>query len=236
MKAWIALPAVILLWGCSDADTLGEEPPREIVIQGAPTWTNQIAALAELKCAYCHAYPLPPLAPNDAPQDLDLTRFETYIAADGRVIRGADAVGSWIVQGLLEQPVAVFADFSNPSQTLEARQMPLDYGTQLTAQEIINLELWSEEGSPRDEAPEPAGDAVAGRPLYFNCDFCHGFDGSGLSTQDGRFFGPPLRPKSVTISKIKSMWLHRSQAPEPLSDESAANLRAYILQLVGESP
>jgi len=233
-KASLGLLA-LALWtlGCSDADTLGDEPPPEIVIQGAPTWENGVAELIELKCAYCHAIPLPPLAPDDIVADLDLARYDTYTTADGQVIRGADAIGSWIVQGLLEQPVAAFADF-NTGAPLEAGQMPLDYGTQLTAAERTALEMWSEAGSPRNDAPEPQGDADAGRNLYFNCDFCHGANGEGLRTQDGLFFGPPLRRASVTVAKLKSMWLDRAQAGQPLTDQQAADLRAYILQLLGD--
>ena len=38
----------MLLMSCSEADTMGDEPPDEIVIEGTPTWENGIGELVEL--------------------------------------------------------------------------------------------------------------------------------------------------------------------------------------------
>ncbi len=214
------------LWQCSDADTLADEAPREVIIQGVATWENGVGELLKLKCGYCHAYPLPPIAPNNIVPNLDLNVYETRVE-DGQVIRGADAIGRWIFEGILDGPVDIFADTAFP------RQMPLDYGTQVTDREKAILEKWSDEGSPRDgSTPPPPGDPNAGGPLYFGggCASCHDL-GGGVRIGDGLYQGPPFRAAAVTPAKIKSMWLHKT-SPDPISDQEALDIQAYILQLL----
>ncbi|CAM2007259.1 cytochrome c [Acanthopleuribacter pedis] len=223
----VAVCLLLLLTGltaCSDADTLGDEPPREVVINGAPTWENGIGELVQLKCGYCHAVPRPPIAPENIVTDLDLNTYDTRIV-DGQVIRGADSIGRWIYDGILDQAVPYYDDTSQP------RQMPLDYGTPLTEAEKGLLLTWSEAGAPRNAAGEPPpGDKSVGLGLYFQgCDGCHNI-GDGLALDENTVFGPALRPAAVTQAKIKSMWLERINPSEPLSDDQAAALQAYILE------
>lgn len=224
-KWWImAFPALLVLVGCSDADTLGDEPPVSFNITGRLTWENGIDDLVRTKCAYCHTVPRPDIAPQDITPDLDLNQFETRLVGD-EVIRGADAIGSWINEGLLEGPVDIFSDLDNP------RQMPLDYGTQLTADEITVLRDWSDLGLPRDETEPTGGDADAGADPYFDtCATCHAF-GAGVQLGNGLWVGPPFRRNAVTVAKIRSMWLHKIE-PRVLSDQEALDIKAFILEVL----
>ncbi|CAM2067167.1 Cytochrome c domain-containing protein [Sulfidibacter corallicola] len=220
-----ALIVALATVACSEADTLGEDPPVEIVIQGEPTWENGIGELVTLKCGYCHAYPKPEVAPNDIVTDLDLTVYDTAIV-DGTVIRGADAIGRWIYEGILDQPVTFFDDTSMP------RQMPLDYGTQVTEREKAYLEAWSDAGAPRNDQPDPDdGDPENGGQLYVRgCDACHLF-GEGFEI-DGLVIGPAMRRDAISTAKIKSMWLERIDPTTPLTDGQAADIRAFLLTRV----
>jgi uncharacterized membrane protein len=83
----LALP---LLAGCLQADTLGDEPPDEIVISGTPTWNNGMASLLQLKCGVCHAVPRPDHAPDDTPDDFDLN---TLTSPDGEVDGAQETLG-----------------------------------------------------------------------------------------------------------------------------------------------
>ena len=65
-----------LLLACSEADTLGDEPPTEIVIEGTPTWRNGIGELVELKCASCHQVPASSYTPHGTPENLDLRYYQ----------------------------------------------------------------------------------------------------------------------------------------------------------------
>jgi len=238
-----ALLLALLALACSDADTLGDEPPRELVITGNPTFENGISALLDLKCAYCHGVPRPDIAPADITSDLDLSRYETVIV-DGRLVRGADAIGRWLEDGIMDHALDIYVDFTVfPEAILEARQMPLDYGTQLTDREKGYLLSWSANGSPRNDLPEPAGgDPIAGRSSYLiNCGSCHGVDGQGRNapTVDAsdpiRWYGPPIRKTTATTAKIKSMYLHKTVplngvSLEPISDGVALDIRAYLIQ------
>ena len=226
-----AIITAVFTMSCSDADTLGDEPPVEVTIQGPLTYENGVNAMLDLKCATCHAVPLPDLAPSNIVPNLDLSVYESRVEG-GQVILGADSIGSWIFHGLLEQPVEIFDGTSNP------RQMPLDYATQLTASEVEALKDWSELGSPKNQSAEPVGTGPDnGAGLYFTaCAACHG-DGSGIQLNNGQWLGPPLRPSAVTAAKTKSMWLDKFYEfdPRELSDEEAADIRDFILQLL-ESP
>lgn len=211
---------------CSDADSLADQPPREVEISGEPSFVNGVGELLALKCGYCHAYPLQDTSPDNIVVDLDLNVYATRVEA-GEVIRGADSIGRWIEDGILDHGVELYLDTSDP------RRMPLDYGTQLTQSEIDALEVWSDAGSPQgSEGDPPPGDPDAGASLYFTwCVSCHDL---GNGARDGeRLLGAPIRPTALTLAKLKSMWLHRAGAPEPLGDSDAANLRAFMLTLSG---
>ena len=227
--ALIAL-ALCGLWGCSDADSLGDEPPREVVVNGSPTWENGMRDLIQLKCGYCHAFPLTDISPDNIVTDLDLNVFDTRVE-NGQVIRGADAIGRWIFEGVLDQPVEPFLDIPL------ARQMPLDYGTPLTQQEKDTFRQWSNTGSPRNGDPQPQGNIEAGANLYSGvgfCDSCH-LQGQGLLIA-GQWVGPPIRPETATVEKIKSMWLYKitPDNPEPITTQQAADIRAYLLDQLGQ--
>ncbi len=218
------------LTGCSDADTLGDEPPREIVINGAPTWENGIGELVALKCGYCHAVPRPEVAPTNIVTDLDLNHYDTRLV-DGQVIRGGDSIGRWLYDGILDQPITYYDDTSQP------RQMPLDYGTPLTDAEKAMLITWSEAGAPRNDTAEITSDDLnLGADLFFRgCDGCHNL-GDGLALDENTVYGPPFRRNAVSQAKIKSMWLERIE-PQPLTDEQAAAIQAFILQdLLADTP
>ena len=221
---WL-LPLMLLLAACSDADSLGDEPPREVQITGTPTYTNGIGELLDLKCGYCHAWPRPDTAPNDVVEDLDLTVYATRIEGD-RVIRGADSLTRWLHEGILTGPVSDIAESSMP------RQMPLDYGTQLTGREQVLLEEWAAAGAPLDETPQPMGDPNQGFSLYNdNCVRCHSL-GEGVLTEDGLRLGTAIRKSASSTTKIKSMWLERTGQTTPLTDEQAADIRAFIVEFL----
>ena len=236
----LLLVPVLVLIGCSNADTLGDQPPVEVVVTGSPTYAGGIGELLTLKCGYCHAYPLPDLAPDNIVTDLDLTVYETRVV-DGHVVRGADAIGRFLQDGLLDHEVNRYVDARGfPTEPRNVRQMPLDYGTPVTDAEKDALEEWAELGLPRDDSPvQLAGDANAGLLRWGDCNYCHGLQGEGLLDGDGpRYRGPELEHEAVTISKIKSMWLW-SQAfnpngVSPMSDQDAADLRAFLFELLGE--
>ena len=230
-KFYFIIPAMatLLLLGCSDADTLGDEPPVEVVISGDPTWDNGIAQLVQLKCATCHAIPLPAIAPNETVTDLDLNVYPTRVV-NGVAVRGGDSIGRWIFEGILDHPVQIFDSTADP------RQMPLDYATPVTQQEKGYLQTWSANGSPLDgSAASPPGDAEAGRPFYNGvCAVCHDFDGSGrIEESNGKWRGPPIRRAAITDAKIKSMWLTKVDI-NPLSDQDADNIRAHMLNTIEE--
>lgn len=226
----------LLTVACSNADTLGDEPPVEVTITGEPTYANGVGELLDLKCGYCHAIPLPPTAPNNIVQDLDLTTYATRIQGN-QVIRGADAIGRFIKDGLFEHDVNLYTDSRvSPVDPIDVRRMPLDYGTQLTTGEKNALKHWAEAGLPENSnVPNPSGDASAGAEDWGYCNYCHGLDADGLEHSSGRWLGPKLDEEAVTIAKIRSMWLW-SQAtfpelPQPISDQRAANLRSYIFSI-----
>ena len=120
-----------LLLACSEADTLGDEPPTEIVIEGTPTWRNGIGELVELKCASCHQVPASSYTPEGTPATLDLRHYGTAGSA-----RGGDSLEVWINAGILEQKLGGI------------RKMPLEYATPLTEREITYLKDWASSGSP----------------------------------------------------------------------------------------
>ena len=119
-----------LLLACSEADTLGDEPPTEIVIEGTPTWRNGIGELVELKCASCHQVPASSYTPADTPMYFDLRYYEDQ----GISVSGAKTIlTNWIK--------ILRSDFAGK------RKMPLDYATPLTIQEIESLEKWVNQGA-----------------------------------------------------------------------------------------
>ena len=119
-----------LLLACSEADTLGDEPPTEIIIEGTPTWRNGIGELVELKCASCHQVPAASYTPTDTPMYFDLRYYEDQ----GNSVSGAKTIlSNWIK--------ILRSDFAGK------RKMPLDYATPLTIQEIESLEKWVEQGA-----------------------------------------------------------------------------------------
>ena len=120
-----------LLLACSEADTLGDEPPTEIVIEGTPTWRNGIGELVELKCASCHQVPASSYTPEGTPATLDLRHYGTAGS-----VRGGDSLEVWINAGILEQKLGGI------------RKMPLEYATPLTDREITYLKDWASSGSP----------------------------------------------------------------------------------------
>ncbi len=130
----IFLCLAVLLYGCSDADTLGDEEPQEVHITGTPTWENGIRRLMKLKCALCHTIPFTDVTPENAPQNLNLTEYES---TDD--VRGAVDIVSWINAGILEKSVA------------NVRQMPLEYSTPLTQSEIEALTMWATQGGPKND-------------------------------------------------------------------------------------
>jgi mono/diheme cytochrome c family protein len=215
----------LTLAACSDADSLGDEPPVTFTITGAPTWANGIGTLTETKCGYCHAVPRPEIAPSNTPTDLDLNRYTTQVI-NGEVVRGGDSIGRWLFDGILDHPVTQYADTTKP------RQMPLDYGTPVTDQEKTYYLAWSNAGSPQGNEVQPdTGDLDLGAQLYFTaCVSCHDI-GNGVPLPSGEFLGPALRPESITVAKVKSMWLDK-WSTEPLSDEEAASIRLFALSLL----
>ncbi len=134
-KLWfpvVVLLLAIALGGCSEADTLGEEPVDEVTIIGTPTWANGVGTLMSLKCGICHRVPAGPFSPANIPQDLDLN----HPVSPGPGIRGADVILFYLQGGILRQP------------TFGVRRMPLVYATPLTAGEITALESWAAAGGP----------------------------------------------------------------------------------------
>ena len=119
-----------LLLACSEADTLGDEPPTEIVIEGTPTWRNGIGELVELKCASCHQVPASSFTPEGTPATLDLRHYDTAGS-----VRGGDSLGIWITAGILEKQLGGI------------RKMPLEYATPLTDREITYLKDWASNGA-----------------------------------------------------------------------------------------
>ena len=122
----------VALGGCSEADTLGDEPVDEVTFTGTPTWANGVGTLMSLKCGVCHRVPAGSLSPANIPRDLDLN----YPASPSPGIRGANAVLFYLQGGILRRP------------TFAVRRMPLDYATPLTAGEITALESWAASGGP----------------------------------------------------------------------------------------
>ena len=127
------LGLLMMLMACSEADTLGNEPPDEIVIEGSPTWGNGIGKLVELKCASCHQVPASSYTPAGTPATLDLRHYDSAGS-----VRGGDSIGVWIKAGILEKQLGGI------------RKMPLEYATPLTDLEISYLKDWSDNGTPEN--------------------------------------------------------------------------------------
>ena len=119
LRALLALAIGASLIGCADVETLGDETPTEIVIQGEPTWENGIGHLMVLKCANCHL-PGSSYAPEGTPQYTNFSNSED-----------AKMAAPWILAGILDHDVA------------NVRQMPLDYSTPLTQNEKDALMIWA---------------------------------------------------------------------------------------------
>ena len=124
----------MLLMSCSEADTLGDDPPDEIVIEGTPTWENGIGELVELKCASCHQVPDSSYTPHGTPENLDLRYYQPSEGQGGYSLRFW--IGDNTTEGILEKPLGV------------TRKMPLEYATPLTDREITYLKHWANSGSP----------------------------------------------------------------------------------------
>lgn len=119
--------SLLLLAGCLEADTLGQEPFDEIVIAGTPTWSNGVGELMQLKCAVCHSVPPGSVSPATTPADLDLNVHLPYGS-----VRGAVDTLPFLAADLLRAG----------GGSSGVRQMPLIYATPLTAAEITALEAW----------------------------------------------------------------------------------------------
>lgn len=220
---WIFPVLLIFIINCSEADSLADEPPIEFQITNPPTYTSGIGQLISEKCGSCHVEPPSPITPNNIAKGLDLNQYET-IVREGEVIRGADAIGRWIYDGILDHPVTLYEDTSMP------RAMPLDYATPLTQSEKDSLLAWANTGSPFDsQGSALEGNSNNGIGPYFDlCVDCHDI-GNGVSVGDGLWAGPAIRRSSVTVAKVKSMWLDKQDDAEPLDDQMAADIAAYIL-------
>lgn len=119
--------ALLLLAGCLEADSLGQEPVDEILFSGTPTWSNGVGELMQLKCAICHSVPPGAVSPATTPPDLDLNVHLPY-----GTVRGAVDTLPYLAAGLLRAG----------GGSSGVRQMPLIYATPLTAAEISALEGW----------------------------------------------------------------------------------------------
>ena len=126
----ISLSVLLWLSGCLEADTRGAEDPDEVIISGTPTWENGVGELMQLKCAVCHQVPAGALSPANVPDDLDLN----FQFAPSSSVRGARDILEFIDAGILR------------GAQDGVRQMPLEYATPVTSQEIDALETWSAGG------------------------------------------------------------------------------------------
>ena len=126
----------LLLMSCSEADTLGDEPPDEIVIEGAPTWENGIGELVQLKCASCHQVPAVSYTPADTPMYFDLRYYE-----DQGNVPGAKTIFNIWSDNRTGSIQILRTDFAGK------RKMPLEYATPLTIQEIESLEKWVQQSA-----------------------------------------------------------------------------------------
>jgi mono/diheme cytochrome c family protein len=155
------------LSGCQHATTPGNEAPDEVFIVGTPTWSNGVAQLIGLKCAVCHQQPLPDIAPNNTPRDLDLRQFTS-----AGTLRGAQDTVAALQAKILRHDLVFQGGQSRFAQ------MPLDFATPLTANETAALETWA---SPAAEPDVGGGTTPAdGLILYAAyCQSCHGVAGNG---------------------------------------------------------
>lgn len=131
----LSLGVALLLgsqFGCSNADTLGGEAPDETIISGTPTWNNGVGEIMRNKCGTCHVVPATSYTPANAPDTLDLNRYN----GDNVTVFGANVIQAWITSGLLEGNIGT------------VRKMPLDYATPLTSTEIGYLKTWASAGVP----------------------------------------------------------------------------------------
>ncbi|HEX7928034.1 MAG TPA: cytochrome c [bacterium] len=156
-----ALALCLALASCSQAVSLGDEPPDTVEITGTPTWDNGIRALMDLKCAVCHTQPLPAVAPGNTPRDMNLAQQDR-----SGTTRGALQSVDFIQAGLLTTDIAVFP------------RMPPEFATPLAASEETALQDWALATPPPDIGGSTA--AADGLVLYAaHCQGCHEVRGSG---------------------------------------------------------
>jgi mono/diheme cytochrome c family protein len=148
------------------AETKGSDAPDTVHIVGTPTWTNGVAELVALKCAVCHAQPLPDISPHNTPHDLDLRQQ----SAQG-TLRGADEIAAFVSAGILRQDLTGYPRMSPP------------YGTPVVAEERTALETWANAVVPPDvhNDTSPASGAIL---FTFHCQGCHGVNGRGATNAD----------------------------------------------------
>lgn len=125
----LLLGVMVSLAGCLDAETRGGEPVDEVIVGSPPTWANGIGELMELKCGTCHRAPAGEFSPSNVPANLDLNNQTSTSVG----VRGAEDILTFIDAGIL-------------TGSGGTRQMPLDYATPLTTQEIDALKTWSAGG------------------------------------------------------------------------------------------
>ena len=173
----------LVMVGCMDATTLGREPADHVIITGTPTWNNGIGQLMKLKCAGCHQVPRLAISPQNVPVDLDLRYENTYGA-----IRAAEDIAAQISLGVLQHDLVYDnGSYTNAELNITIRKMPLQFATQLYADEITALQTWAgniviaeqANNSPPLSGANPMTSAD-GELLYKrHCQSCHGVYGAG---------------------------------------------------------
>lgn len=108
----------------------------------SPTWAEDVAPIMAANCVRCHTVP----AIGGAPDSFRLDTYEDWVGDDGRVIRGAGTMTSYIMQRI------------EPRQGVAP--MPPEEGfAELTSRQVDVLRNWAENlGGDRRAAKGPARD------------------------------------------------------------------------------
>ena len=125
----------LVLSGCLDAESLGDQPPPVVQVGSPPMWNNGVMELMQLKCGVCHRVPRSAISPANVPQTFDLN-YQVSSPSGVPGAQDATVLADIVVNTILRTPALGLA------------HMPPPFATPLVPAEISALEAWAGAGGP----------------------------------------------------------------------------------------